>query len=384
MEFFCDGDGQAYVSVKVDEHHETLSLTSKQFKSWSAYEFLKRTGETISAQAIDEATTALAGMAAGGKHDVHVRIGEHQGATYLDLGDDDWTAIEITADGWRAVSNPPVYFRRPPGMLPLPMPVAGGDLNALRPLVNVEDDDDWMLFVSVLLAALRPRGPYPVMLSSGEQGSAKSSASRILRRLIDPKKTELRGLSHSTRDLAIASRHSWVMPFDNISSISGDISDALCGLSTGGGFGTRLLYANDEEITFNEQRPVALNGITEVVTRPDLLDRAVMLCHPVIPDDKRMTDEEFNERLDAIRPSVLGALLDVVAGGLASVDSVELDKLPRMAGFAKWIVACSPALGWGETDFLDAYAANREMASAVAMEVVAHGGVHHRSREAGV
>ena len=42
------------------------------------------------------------------------------------------------------VDAPPVRFRRARGMLPLPAPVPGGRLDALRELINVRDDDGWM------------------------------------------------------------------------------------------------------------------------------------------------------------------------------------------------------------------------------------------------
>jgi len=363
-------DGQDAFGIGASLHRETWSLHSKGFKAWLARRYFKREGDAPDAQALRDAVGTLEGKALfdGACADVHVRLAEHDGAVYLDLGDPDWTAIQITGDGWQGMAQPPVRFRRPPGMKALSMPVAGGDLDDLRPLVNVEDDDDWMLFVSVLLAALRPCGPYPVMLSTGEHGSAKSSASRVLRALVDPHEVDLRALPRSTRDLAIAARSSWVLPFDNISWLSDEMSDALCRLSTGGGFATRALYSDDEEMMFSERRPVALNGMTEVVNRPDLLDRAVLLQHPVIDEDARLTEAEFNELLAFVAPSVLGALLRVVAGGLARLDAVSLDKHPRMADFARWIVACSPSLGWPETGFLDAYATNRETANACAMD----------------
>jgi hypothetical protein len=48
-----------------------------------------------------------------------------------------------------------------------------------------------------------------------------------------------------------------------------------------------------------------------------------------------------------------------MATGLARLPALRLERLPRMADFAKWIVACEPALGWSEGTFLAAYAGNR-------------------------
>jgi len=74
----------------------------------------------------------------------------------------------------------PIRFRRAPGMLPLPEPCAGGSVGDLRSFLNVRSDDDFELALAWLLAAMRDRGPYPVLALMGEQGSAKTSFATIL------------------------------------------------------------------------------------------------------------------------------------------------------------------------------------------------------------
>ena len=101
---------------------------------------------------------------------VHVRVAGLDGKLYLDLGDAAWRAVEIDAAGWRVIDNPPVRFRRASGMQPLPMPVPGGSIAALRSFLNVQSDSDFVLAVAWLLASLRDRGPYPVLALSGEGG----------------------------------------------------------------------------------------------------------------------------------------------------------------------------------------------------------------------
>jgi len=45
----------------------------------------------------------LAKCGQGRKVDVHVRFARSRDAIYLDMCDDQWRAIEVTADGWRVV-----------------------------------------------------------------------------------------------------------------------------------------------------------------------------------------------------------------------------------------------------------------------------------------
>jgi hypothetical protein len=56
---------------------------------------------------------------------------------YLDLANGTWEAVEIDATGWRVIDDPPVRFPRAAGMQPLPVPVRGGSIEALRPFLNV-------------------------------------------------------------------------------------------------------------------------------------------------------------------------------------------------------------------------------------------------------
>jgi hypothetical protein len=130
-------------------------------------------------QAVHDALAVLEGKALKGQDlPVFIRLAEHQGAIYLDLGNAAWQAVEITPSGWQVIGTPPAKFRRAKGLLPLPEPVRGGTLAALRPYVNLASDDDWRLVVSWLLAALRPTGPYPVLVVYGEQGSATDHIAR--------------------------------------------------------------------------------------------------------------------------------------------------------------------------------------------------------------
>jgi hypothetical protein len=295
---------------------------------------------------------------------VYIRVGGLDGRIYLDLCDAAWRAVEIDSEGWRVIDTPPIRFRRSAGMLPLPIPVAGGSIEALRPFLNVRSNNDFVLIVAWGLAALRDRGPYPVLALFGEHGTAKSTVARILRALIDPNTVPLRTLPREDRDLFIAATNGHVLVFDNVSSLADWISDTLCRLSTGGGFATRQLYTDQDEVLLNAIRPVILNGIEEVVNRPDLADRAIFLTLELIPNDKRRLEVELWNEFEAARPRILGALLDAVAVGLKRLPEIRLKQLPRMADFAIWATACETALRhqdgmfWEEGTFAKAYAGN--------------------------
>lgn len=353
-------DGSAYADVFVADHRETWPVRSRGFRQWLARRFYERVGGAPNADAAGAAINLLEARARfdGAQRAVHVRVGGAQGRLYLDLGDARWRAVEIDAEGWRIVEAPPVRFRRGNGTLALPEPRRGGSIDALRTFLNVRCEQDFVLAVAWLLAVLRDKGPYPILVLSGEQGSAKSTVSTMLRTLVDPITAPLRSLPREERDLFVGATNAHVMSFDNLSGLPPWMSDALCRVASGAGFAVRQLYTDQDELLFDAARPVILNGIEDIVTRPDLADRALFLTLEPIAEDRRQPAALLWERFEAERGRLLGVLLDALAHGLKHLPGTSLPRLPRMADFALWGAACEGAL-FAPGSFWPAYAGNR-------------------------
>jgi len=360
VDTFFQWDERAYADVRINGHRETWPLKSAWFRRWLRRLYYLEEGKSPNPDALKEAIECLDGIAMfeGEKIQVHLRVAGLDGRIYIDLGTDDWSAVEIDESGWRIDAEPPVRFRLSRGMRPLPVPEEGGSLRELRRFLNVRDDDGFTLVVAWLLAALRPTGPYPVLAINGEQGTAKSTLVEFLRALIDPNASPLRALSREDRDLFIQATNGWVQAFDNVSVLPGWLSDTLCRLATGGGFAVRQLYTDDDEVLFEACRPIVLNGIADMIDRGDLADRSVYVTLEPIPDRNRREEEELWREFNKAAPAILGALLTAVAHGLKHKDAVKLDRLPRMADFAKWATACEGAYAAPGT-FMAAYAGNQ-------------------------
>ena len=370
-ELFHDRGQNAFAAIEVNGHIETWAVKSRGFRLWLRRRLREEQDRSASAEAVNTALEEIESRALfdGSEAETFVRLAEHDGAVWLDLCDDQWRAVRVTREGWMVVcDNVPVRFTRARAMLPLDVPQRGGSIDDLRAFLNVQDEADFLLMVAWLVACLHPSGPYPILSVNGEQGSAKSTTQKMLRSLIDPNSAPLRAEPRDERDLVISAGNSWILGFDNLSSIRPGLSDALCRLSTGGGFATRELYSDAAEVIFESKRPVLFNGITDLVNRSDLLDRSLLITLAAIPESQRRSERELWARFEKARPRILGALLDAVAGGLALEASVKLDRLPRMADFAIWITACETALGWAEGTFLSAYTDNRSSANETAME----------------
>lgn len=367
FDFWQTPDKVAYVTAK-EKPRRTMPARSTDFRREVGRAFLLAHNKPPTPAAVQtavEAVDALAGAAP--MLPIYIRKADAGGVIYLDLGTEDWSAVRIAGGRWSIVDDAPVRFRRTSGMMSLPTPERGGDLAELRDYFNVTEEQ-YPLLVGWLLAALGPHRPYPILAVSGEQGSAKSSLSRFARRLVDPHTLELRRISYELEDLAVAAHSSYVVAFDNISGVSGEFSDALAMMATGGGFGRRKRHTDTEETLVHTKAPLILNGIGEPATRPDLLDRCLMLHLPTIPESARRPESEIEAVFEQARPRLLGALLDAVAVGLERLAEVQLDRLPRMADFARWVVACEPATPWEPGRFIASLDTNRAEAVEIGLE----------------
>ena len=368
-ERFHTPDDEHFITFQKNGHGETYLIKSKDIRNILIGRFFKDYNKPPNPKALLDALSLLEAQAQfeGKEHPVFNRIADLSGNLYLDLCNNNWEVVEITPSGWKVIPNSPVKFVRTRSMKPIPHPLQEGSANELKVFINVPEDQ-WMLVVGFLVACLRTKGPFPILCIQGEQGSGKSFFCRLLKSLVDPSKALLKTLPTNERDLVISAKNSCVLAFDNLSGLKPWISDALCRLSTGGGFATRELYTNSDEIIFDSQRPLILNGIDDIAVRADLRDRALIINLPVISKENRRDEESILNEFDKVVPCILGGLLDGASAALKNIKTVQLENLPRMADFAKWVTAAEPGLGWESESFMAAYHKNRSSAIEIGLE----------------
>ena len=265
---------------------EVRNIERKAFKTWLHAEFYEATKKAARSQSVAEALTTLAGI---GLHDgesveVHIRCAALGDGYVIDLGEPGKSrAIVVRAGGWTVTERHGVMFARPDSMKPLPVPIGDGTLDPLWKLVNVPESAR-LLVTAWLLDSMRPDTPFPILEAIGEQGSAKSGLQKLLKRLIDPSAIELRSAPRGGEDVFVGAGQGWLLAYDNVSHLSGEMQDVLCRVSTGATFAARKLYTNAEESAIRAKRPVTINGISASITAQDLVDRAISLELPVIED----------------------------------------------------------------------------------------------------
>jgi hypothetical protein len=303
--------------------------------------------QTPSGAALADALTVLEGQAdTTDPEPVALRVAATgPQALALDLGGADGRCVLVDAGGWRIAERSPVLFRRSALTAPLPDPGRGGSLDPLAELLNV-DEAGFRLIVAWLVAALLPEMPHPILALVGEQGTAKSTAARLVVSLVDPSPAPLRTPPREMRSWAASASASWIVALDNVSSIPDWLSDTLCKAVTGDGIVERALHTDDDLNILTFRRCVAITSIDAGRLAGDLAERLLTVELARLPKSERRPDAEIARRYAQAQPAVLGAVLDLTAQVLAALPAVRLDELPRMADFARLLGALDHTQGW--------------------------------------
>ena len=349
-------DGAGYASILAGSRREAWRVSSSAFKCWLAQKVLSNSGDLLAGSELSSLVAEMQTIARlrGPEHPFALRVKEHNGAIYLDLGDADRRCVAVTKDGWEVVANCPVRFYRTDATLAMPAPKPGGTIEGFRPFINIPNESEFALLITWLVAALRGRGPYPVLVVTGEHGSAKSTLSRVVQKLVDPSVAALASLSRNEQDLFTRASNAHLLMFDNVSQIPGNISDALCRISGGGSFITTRDRKTRSEEYFSAELPVLING-TNVAIRSDLADRAIFIALEPIGIHKPLNDLEAE--FEEARPYLLGVLLDGLVEYLRNEHKTLDAGTARMADFAR-VGAASETAFWPGGTFRRAYQDN--------------------------
>jgi hypothetical protein len=370
FQLFHDGD-RAFARYQAKDHVEIWLIESSKFKKILARLYHNKTGQIINRNSLSDAITTLAGHACydNPEERTFLRVAPFGDDILIDLCDVRWRVVHVTAQGWQLLEPSPVAFVRTGSMQPLPepRPAGSGSIGPLWDLTNVTKAQR-PLVAAALLNGFHPFGPYFVINYIGEHGSAKTSAARIHRQLIDPNQNPLRSPPKEENDLFAQAVNNRVIALDNLSFLPLWLSDALCRIATGGGLSKRTLYTDFDETSIEIKRPVLINGIEDVARRPDLADRCLQIELEEIKDEDRVTEKILWREFEQVRPVIFTALLDGISMALRILPALKLPPLPRMADAAEWATAGEMAFGFKRGTFLKAYQCNLDQSADAAVD----------------
>jgi hypothetical protein len=351
VEVFPDQYGVAQARIPVGGHFETHSVRGKRVQHWLVRTCLRH-GVALRPSSVRHITALLEAVADGPPRELANRSawGESRRELWVDLADTEWRQVRVTPDGWWVVPDPPSRFRRFAHQLPLPEPDRAGDLrDVLDFWPPMASDDDALLLLAWTVVGLIPV-PRPVAAFLGPQGSAKTTLSRLQRRLLDPSKVEL--LGRDARSDPPQTFHKHAVPvFDNVDALTSQEADLFCQAVTGRGITRRRLYTDDDEFIFSFLRPVILNGLKPPTNRADLLDRTLLFYLERLTPADRKALGRVEADFEAARPRLFGGLLNALSRTLALVPEVEETGLSRMADFHRFGRAAALALGFEPGQF---------------------------------
>ncbi|NLL96699.1 MAG: hypothetical protein GX227_06260 [Clostridiaceae bacterium] len=357
---FHDKAKDGYASITINGHKETWPLGSRFFRQWLVRRYYEQTEKSPNSEALRQALNVIEAKAIfdGPEITLSLRVAEFENALWYDLANGAWQAVKITPDGWAVVDSPPILFRRFKNTAAQVLPERGGSLDLLKKYINLKDKEDWMLLTALIIHTYIPGIPHAIPVFYGDKGAAKTTAQRVIRKLVDPAIRDTMTLPNDKNELVLMLMTNYAPCFDNLDGLSPWQSDMLCQAATGGGISKRELYTDMDEVILSFLRCPMLNGINLVASRDDLLDRSVLFKLDRIDEENRKTEKEFWQEFETDRPLILGAISDTLAGALKIYPTVKLPVLPRMADFATWGYAIMEAAGGAGLAFLQAYRKN--------------------------
>jgi hypothetical protein len=379
---YRDSVGRVWVGLpQPDGTLRHVPLTSGAVKNYLFAAFYETTNKIVHHQTVEDVLATMRGSIAqkGVVRDNHTRVARRDDCLYYDLGGNQ--AVEVRPGAWQVVTytgEPPIYWRREGGWRAQDPPVrpapgsAASLLARLRRLLGNVTDDGFTLMVGFLLAVLNPAGPKPILAVTGEQGSGKSRSVEFLGSIVDPHGDENGDGQYDTAprsfdDILTTTRARWLLSWDNISSVPDWMADLLCGIATGTAHNRRALYTDDDGFLFKAKRPMLVNGIEDVMTRPDLLSRAFLVKFTRFGKGQRRPEDGLRAELRALRPQLLGLLFDAAALALAQHgDAVQTDA--RMADTVAWVTRGEAAFGWEPGTFARAVAESEKTAAHISLE----------------
>ncbi len=294
------------------------------------------------------------------------RCGEKGGLLYYDMGNGQAVEVSPGVGSWR-VTDAPVMFRRMKHQKPQVLPRPKGDPWRLLEFCDMPEEQRLLCMVTFVTCFI-PRIAHPAIHVSGCQGSGKSVFTSLWKTAIDPSSVLLSTMPRKPEDLDLLLVRYYGLVLDNLSALSGDTCDRLCSFITGGVIEKRTLHTDLETTILKANSVIFYSSIGSLHSRPDLTERTIVFELQRISDEKRKPEHEVRESFQAALPEILGGAFDLLCRAMDIAPHLKLEKLPRMADFAKWGYAVAEAMGGRGEEFLRDYAGNSTIQSGSLLE----------------
>lgn len=366
LEFWHDPGDNSYCTYKTNNGWETWPVCSARFEAFLRERWIASFASIVPSATLANIQEELSARSLHAHlYDPQVRVNSFNDKIYLTMADPSWRVIEVDSEGWRLLAKAPFPTIKQSHAESYPTPLPGGSIDLLKKyfLYNM-NEDTFKLVIGFILSCFRQTLEYPILVINGTQDSGKSTITNMILRIVDPCKSTAARPPTKESDLGVSAIHRHLLAYDNLSSLSPDMSDAICCLSTGYTANLRKLYTNGEIYTYTIHRPVILNGISALVHRDDLARRTIgiyLAANGGAKQPPELLEREFRTDL----PYIFGALLDALSSSLKYESSVKLGLVEGLLSVANWVEASHL---FPEGNFTHIYNKNREALSLMLLE----------------
>jgi hypothetical protein len=351
---FTTRDGQACASVPgALDSRRILAIRSAGFRDWltaAFYSEFERAPSPIAFRSVLRVLEARAGHTDFPKNKLDHRVG-FEGEAYtpskifLDLANASGQVVEIDSQGWRVRDNLQHSFRQSITTMALPPPEASSPaLDDFAHLFALGDAERARV-LAWLVNALRPGGPYPMLVIDGPVASGKTLLARALRALMDPSPVLMRRLPERSEQLLPLAFENWILAFDDVYRFGPKMSDALCAVSTGDALRIPQPDLRDA-LEIEVARPIILVAPRDEAqpawTPPRALSHRTLTI-PRTAIRRLLPERALWTEFERLRPALLGALAEAVACALKRIRDIELPSIARFPDTALWCAAAAPA-----------------------------------------
>ena len=227
----------------------------------------------------------------------------------------------------------------------------------IRICFNVDDEYADLFTVHLIALFLQNKVvKIPILLLTGDHGTAKTTALSQIQQLVDPRTVNCISLPSTKDDLAVSLYNSDFLTLDNISAISTDYSNLLCQAITGGSYTKRVLYTTCKMVSLPLKTNLAFTSITNPFEKSDLAERTDII--PMKPILSYVSENDRDDLFKANKAKLLGSIFDTLRVGLPMYHEMKQElqgNLPRMADYVIYGAAFTKAMGISPDKFLDAY-----------------------------
>jgi hypothetical protein len=352
-EFFHNAANKPFARVVNGDHHEVKQIGERDYSEWIKYQAVKTTGRAPKKDPLNQAIDTVFVLARfeGEEREVYIRHGEHDGAFYYDLCNDQWQAVRITAEGWEIVDDPPVMFQRFDHMLPQVAPVrptrGRSALRELVKLANIGRAEQEVLEIQLIVLNV-PGIEQMGAGTLGPEGSGKTTTQRLVVAIADPSTDVESSLSKNENDRSLHLSTRRLASYDNLSHITEDQSDHLSRSGTGATDTMRQLYSNNSTNSRKYRTPSFFNGISVTGAKPDFYDRNNIYRTLETFDGVRLSKTKMAAKINELMPQALGEIFDILSEAMkhrAEFSEESEDWTPRMVDWYLWALAVAKAMG---------------------------------------